>query len=341
VTKGTYFEDTAPATCFRTRAILALAAAAPDACAAARGLREGLKMLWFEGHADAKRPAPFDVAPLARFTALERLDIVRAPEITHPEALAALRALKSLAIRASGPCALPDLSAHPSLESVSLHDFDVADASRALAAPSLLRATFSSLKGDGALRASNHPKLQSLSVSSSQGIEKVSLVGCTALIDLQVSWTQGLESLDMTGCTGLRAVALHMCPKLSTLRGFESLTALARFNGSSLPPACLPREPLDHLTQLGEVDFNTSTLTDCEALTVFSHATLMTLSSSKDLRDVSALAKLTRLRTLSLQWCSQVTDVTPLEGLPLQRLAIHGSGVVPASVPLALKRAVK
>lgn len=341
VTKGTWFEDTEPARPFRTRAILALAAAAPDDCEPAAALRASLKMLSFDGSADPKHRCPFDMAPLARFANLEALEITRASAITNAEALGRLRALKTLTVRASGSWRDADLSKLRALHEVTLYEADVEQLAGLRDAPALRSLTLTTVRGEGTLSLDGHPTLARFILSSATGVRKVSLKGCAALTEVQLTWAQGVETLDVTGCTALTRIVAPSNAKLSELRGIETATALTTISAAHSSVAWIPAAPLTALTRLFILDLGGTQLETCAPLRAFPHLRWLSLNSARELRDVGDLAELEHLTTLALQWCPKVTGIAALGGLPLTSLNVRGSSIPTASVPLALQRFVK
>lgn len=341
VTKGTWFEDTEPAKPFRVRAILALAAAAPDGCEAAKALRASLKMLSFDGRADPKHAAPFDAAPLARFERLERLDVSHTPTLTNAGVIGALRSLKVLAIRTPGQMDPIDYSTLDALEEAVLHDLPVERVNELREAKGLTQLTLSNVRGDAPITLDDHPTLRRFACSSAQGVQRISLKRCAALAEIQLSWAQGVETLDVTGCTALSRIVASSTTRLSEIRGIETATALTLVSTPHSGTAWIPRAPLDGLTKLCNLDLSGGALETCAPLAVFPHVRWLSLNASRELRDVRDLAALKQLSTVALQWCPKLTDISALEGMQLMGLQTRGSPIKPETVPLALKRFVK
>ncbi len=341
VTKGTWFEDTEPAKPFRVRAILALAAAAPDGCDAAKALRASLKMLSFDGRADPKRAATFDAAPLARFERLERLDLNHMPALTNAGVIGALRSLKVLAIRTPGLMDPIDFSALDALEEAEIHDVPVERVNELRAAKGLTRLSVSNLRGDGAIILDDHPSLKRVAVSTAPGVRTISLKRCAALTDVQLSWTQGVETLDVTGCAALTKIVAPSNARLSEIRGLETLTSLTLISTPHASVAWIPAAPLTGLTRLFSLDVSGNAFETCAALRAFPHLRSLSINSSTNLRDVSDLAALEHLNTLSVQYSPKLTDISALEGLPLTSFHARRCPIKPETVPLALKRFVK
>lgn len=338
--EGTWFEDTEPARPFRIRAVLALCAAASADCEPANALKASLKMLSFNGKTDPKRPCPFDVAPLAAFHALERLEVVSVPELAHPEALSRLTSLASLFLRGVGPWSGVDFSAMKSLRTVAFHDVSLQAVSTLRDAPALAAVTLSGVRGAGAISLDGSATLESFNLSSSAEPRSISVRDCAALRDVQIQWCQTIECIDLRGCAALSNLSVPSCRALREVRGLGELRALKALSAPYASSAWLPTEPVAGLEQLYSLDLSGTDLTELSRVANFSTLRALTAGSSAALTDVSALATMTHLRSLSIPW-SGVTDLMPLEGMALNSINLKGTKVPPDRVPLALRRFVK
>ncbi len=157
---------------------------------------------------------------------------------------------------------------------------------------------------------------------------------------MQIQWCQTIECIDLRGCAALSNLSVPSCRALREVRGLGELRALKALSAPYASSAWLPTEPVAGLEQLYSLDLSGTDLTELSRVANFSTLRALTAGSSAALTDVSALATMTHLRSLSIPW-SGVTDLMPLEGMALNSINLKGTKVPPDRVPLALRRFVK
>lgn len=334
--RGTYFEDTAPAMPYRVRAVLALAAAAPPSCEAASALKRETTSLSLDGDAAPQRPLALDLAPLAAFTKLERLELRGALPFTNGAALEGHPALRALSWKGHDLATLPDLTTLPALTALSLDAVrgDVVSVVTRLTSLQSLHLDRVSL-GD-ALRFDGFSALRALSLANAP-VREVSVRGCAALESLALDWLEAAR-VDVTGCSALSTLSLHACKQLRELAGFEALAALTLLVADYCGTGWMPTAPALALSRLSRVCLRSLDLVDAKRIANLPAVTSLTMANSITFRDVSALASMTTLRDVDLGHSMQVTDVSALAALPLTRLRLHRTCVDRTRLPPSLRK---
>lgn len=339
VTQDTYFADTAPAAPFRTRAVLALAAAAPPGCEPADALKESLTSLRLLGDGDARRPIAIDLAPLAAFTKLERLLVWGRTPPTHGAALEGHPALRTLVSSDHALATLPDLTKLPALTSLSLSQ-TAGDLAAVLPRLTGLRALVLnrvtlppdvSFESFGALRTLTLGHVP---------VQAVSLRGCAALASLDVDWTP-VRTLDVTGCAALAELRMHACREIREIKGLASLTSLRLLVADYCIPDWMPTAPVPALTALKTLTLSSYDSGDAARIAHFPAVERLTVRNSIGFRDLTALATMTTLREVDFSFSMSVHDLSPLAQLPLTSLNVHYTGVASRSVPKSLRAVVR
>lgn len=337
--RGSYFEDTAPATPFRVRAVLALSAAAPPSCESARALKQATTSLSLDGDRDPQRPFALDLAPLAAFEKLERLELRGAHPFANAAALEGHPTLRALTWKGHELATLPDLTKLPALTALSL------DAVRGDVVSVLTRLTsLQSLKLDrvalgDALRFEGFSALRALSLANAS-VGSVSVRGCAALESLALDWID-TERVDVTGCAALSRLNLHACKRLRELDGFEALSSLTLLVADYCDTAWMPTAPVPALSRLSRVFFRSLMLVDAKRIAHLPAVTYLTMANSISFRDPSALASMTTLREIDFAHCMQLTDVSALSTLPLTLLRLHRTCVDRTRLPSSLRKVVR
>lgn len=324
-----------------SRLALTFAAEAPDACRAAWALRQRVTGLRLSRPGLGLRD--LDATPLGAFTELRSLALDDVKVLTNGASLDALTSLESLSVRGSAVPVEFDPARWPKLRACSLKGARYASIPRVLRAPALRELSLSYTAfdpSDGPLVIEGHTTLAKLTATLSSAKGEVTVRACPALEELELTWFDTLRLFELRGCPALRSFVSHNYgfSKLGELRGIDELTALRALEcDETFALEFLSRAP--HLaSRIERLSLRNATRSSCELIAAFRSLRALTISWSRKLTDVSALASITSLTSLELRWCQSLTNLDALEGLPLTRLVVQGTPIDRARLPPSLAR---
>ncbi|MBU8544711.1 MULTISPECIES: leucine-rich repeat domain-containing protein [Roseomonadaceae] len=250
-----------------------------------------------------------DLAPLARLTALQSLDL-SGTRVADLAPLANLSALQSLDLRGTRVADLVPLSSLTALQSLDLYSTQVADLAPLYSLTALQSLNLSSTQVADLAPLSSLTALQSLNLWSTKVADLTPLASLTALQSLELSRTEVADLAPLSSLTALQSLELSHT-QVADLAPLSSLTALQSLNLSTTKVADLA--PLSSLTALQSLNLWSTQVADLAPLASLTALQSLNLWSTQ-VADLAPLASLTALRSMDLSF-TQVADLTPLARL--------------------------